>query len=151
MTVFASEATLTTDDLERTTAPTLVLSGDDDGVRLDHTSAMFLALPAGQLAVLAGIVPCRTDREAGRRGPAGGRLPLVRPAERRSCRSSAPRDELTGAVRARRPFGSPRTPAVRARRPFGSPRTGPDRPSRTEWRNRPTPDRPLSSPLRAWW
>jgi pimeloyl-ACP methyl ester carboxylesterase len=54
MTMFASEPTLTTDDLQRITAPTLVLSGDDDGVRLDHTCSMFLALPAGQLAIVPG-------------------------------------------------------------------------------------------------
>jgi pimeloyl-ACP methyl ester carboxylesterase len=54
MTMFASEPTLTTDDLSGIAAPTLVLAGDDDGVRLDHTCAMFLALPAGQLAVVPG-------------------------------------------------------------------------------------------------
>ena len=54
MALFADEPTLTTDDLKGIAVPTLVMSGDDDGVRLDHTCSMFLSLPAGQLAVVPG-------------------------------------------------------------------------------------------------
>jgi len=49
-----TEPTLTVSDLETVTTPTLVLAGDDDMVRLDHTTALYQALPAGQLAILPG-------------------------------------------------------------------------------------------------
>ena len=90
MTLFASEPTLTTDDLERITAPTLVLSGDDDGVQLDHTCAMFLALPAGQLAVVPGsshAVPIEKPADVARlvvdflsSGPPETFMPILRAA-----------------------------------------------------------------------
>jgi len=54
MAIFASEPTLTTDDLARLEHPTLVLVGDDDVVRLDHTVALYNALPAGRLCVVPG-------------------------------------------------------------------------------------------------
>jgi len=56
MTMFSTEPTLTTADLGRITAPTLVLVGDDEAVRLEHTCSLYEALPAGQLA----IVPAAT-------------------------------------------------------------------------------------------
>ncbi len=49
-----TEPTLTTDDLARLAHPTLVLVGDDDLVRLDHTVAFYEALPAGRLCVVPG-------------------------------------------------------------------------------------------------
>ena len=52
--MFESEPTLTTEDLKRIAAPTLVVSADDELVRLDHTCSMYEALPAGQLAVVPG-------------------------------------------------------------------------------------------------
>ena len=48
----AEEPTLTVEDLGRIAAPTLVVAGDDDLVRLDHTTTMYEALPAGQLAIV---------------------------------------------------------------------------------------------------
>ena len=49
-----TEPTLTPDDLARLAQPTLVLVGDDDLVRLDHTVALYDALPAGRLCVVPG-------------------------------------------------------------------------------------------------
>ncbi len=54
MVMVATEPTLTTTDLAAITAPTLVMAGDDDLIRLDHTCALYEALPAGQLAILPG-------------------------------------------------------------------------------------------------
>jgi pimeloyl-ACP methyl ester carboxylesterase len=54
MAMVTTEPTLTTDDLARLEHPTLVLVGDDDMVRLDHTVALYEALPAGQLCVIPG-------------------------------------------------------------------------------------------------
>lgn len=90
MTMFTSEPTLTTDDVARIAAPTLVLTGDDDGVRLDHTCAMFLALPAGQLAVVPGsshAVPIERPADVARlvvdflsSGPPETFMPILRAA-----------------------------------------------------------------------
>ena len=49
-----TEPTLTPDDLAHLAHPTLVLVGDDDLVRLDHTVALYEALPAGRLCVVPG-------------------------------------------------------------------------------------------------
>jgi pimeloyl-ACP methyl ester carboxylesterase len=54
MTMASTEPTLTVDDVARITAPTLVMVGDDDVIRLSHTCALYEALPAGQLAVVPG-------------------------------------------------------------------------------------------------
>jgi pimeloyl-ACP methyl ester carboxylesterase len=54
MTMVTTEPALTTDDLARLEHPTLVLVGDDDMVRLDHTVALYEALPAGRLCVVPG-------------------------------------------------------------------------------------------------
>ncbi len=53
-TMMSTEPTLTTDDLARITAPTLVMAGDDDAILLPHTCAMYEALPAGQLSIVPG-------------------------------------------------------------------------------------------------
>jgi pimeloyl-ACP methyl ester carboxylesterase len=45
---------LSTDNLAGITAPVLVMSADDDAIRLDHTCALFAALPNAQLAVIPG-------------------------------------------------------------------------------------------------
>jgi pimeloyl-ACP methyl ester carboxylesterase len=52
--LIAAEPTLTTDDIARVTQPTLVMVGDDDMVPFAHTSALYEALPRGQLAVIPG-------------------------------------------------------------------------------------------------
>ena len=52
LTMATTEPTLTVDDLRRVTAPTLVLVGDDDLIKLDHTCALYESLPAGQLCVV---------------------------------------------------------------------------------------------------
>jgi len=49
-----AEPTLTVSDLTSVSTPTLVLAGDDDMVRLEHTAALYQALPAGQLAIVPG-------------------------------------------------------------------------------------------------
>ncbi|RZS64511.1 pimeloyl-ACP methyl ester carboxylesterase [Agromyces ramosus] len=54
MAMATSEPTLTPGDLARLEHPTLVLVGDDDLVRLDHTVALYEALPAGRLCVVPG-------------------------------------------------------------------------------------------------
>ena len=50
--MFATEPTVTTDDVARITSPTLVLVGDDDVIELSHTCALYESLAAGQLAVI---------------------------------------------------------------------------------------------------
>lgn len=52
MTMATTEPTLTVDDLRKVTAPTLVMVGDDDLIRMDHTCALYESLPAGQLCVV---------------------------------------------------------------------------------------------------
>jgi pimeloyl-ACP methyl ester carboxylesterase len=47
-----TEPTLSVDDIAPITAPTLVMVGDDDIVRLTHTSELYEALAAGQLCVV---------------------------------------------------------------------------------------------------
>jgi pimeloyl-ACP methyl ester carboxylesterase len=49
-----TEPTMTPDDLAPITAPTLVMAGDDDFFGLDHTCAIYAALPAGRLAIVPG-------------------------------------------------------------------------------------------------
>jgi len=49
-----TEPTLTVTDLAAVSTPTLVLAGDDDMVRLEHTTALYQGLPAGQLAIVPG-------------------------------------------------------------------------------------------------
>jgi pimeloyl-ACP methyl ester carboxylesterase len=52
MRLWAEEPTFTVDDIARIQAPVLIMVGDDDGIRLDHTAAFYEALPRGQLAVV---------------------------------------------------------------------------------------------------
>ena len=52
--LYTTEPTMTVDDLRRLTMPALVLVGDDDAVRLDHTMELYTALPNAQLAVVPG-------------------------------------------------------------------------------------------------
>jgi pimeloyl-ACP methyl ester carboxylesterase len=66
LTMMTTEPTLTASELATITAPTLVMAGDDDLMRLDHTCALYEALPAGQLAIVPGTSHV---------------LPLERPAE----------------------------------------------------------------------
>jgi pimeloyl-ACP methyl ester carboxylesterase len=42
------------DDFARVTAPTLILQGDDDGVRFDYSASLVRTLPNGQFAVVPG-------------------------------------------------------------------------------------------------
>lgn len=49
-----TEPTMTPGDLAAITAPTLVMAGDDDFFRLDHTCDIYAALPAGRLAIVPG-------------------------------------------------------------------------------------------------
>ena len=52
--MFATEPTLTTDDLRKISAPALVMAGDDDVATLAHTASLYESLPQGQLAVIPG-------------------------------------------------------------------------------------------------
>jgi pimeloyl-ACP methyl ester carboxylesterase len=52
MVMVTTEPTLTLDDIRTVGAPTLVMVGDDDLIKLSHTCELFEALPAGQLAVV---------------------------------------------------------------------------------------------------
>jgi pimeloyl-ACP methyl ester carboxylesterase len=53
-TMFATEPTLTVDDLGRIANPALVMAGDDDAIRLDHSCALLESLPAAELAIVPG-------------------------------------------------------------------------------------------------
>jgi pimeloyl-ACP methyl ester carboxylesterase len=52
--LFATEPTLTTDDIRRISAPALVMAGDDDLATLAHTASLYESLPRGQLAIVPG-------------------------------------------------------------------------------------------------
>ena len=52
--IWNSEPTMTTGDLAKITCPTLILAGDDEPFSLEHTSALYEAIPQGQLAVIPG-------------------------------------------------------------------------------------------------
>jgi len=52
--MITSEPALTAADLEQVDVPTLVVAGDDDVIRLDHTCSLYAALPAGELAIVPG-------------------------------------------------------------------------------------------------
>jgi pimeloyl-ACP methyl ester carboxylesterase len=49
-----TQPTLSVEELRGVSVPVLVMSGDDDVARLDHTVALYEAIPAAQLAVLPG-------------------------------------------------------------------------------------------------
>ncbi len=52
--MWATEPTLTTDDLRRVSVPALVVVGDGDLLTLAHTASLYESLPLGQLAVIPG-------------------------------------------------------------------------------------------------
>jgi pimeloyl-ACP methyl ester carboxylesterase len=52
--MFATEPTLTTEDLRKISARALVIVGDDDLMTLAHTASLYESLAAGQLAVVPG-------------------------------------------------------------------------------------------------
>ncbi|MFI8952032.1 alpha/beta fold hydrolase [Streptomyces sp. NPDC053750] len=52
--MWRTQPTLTTQDLARVAAPTLVLVGDDDLMTLEHTTALYRAVPGSRLAVVPG-------------------------------------------------------------------------------------------------
>ena len=52
--MWLSEPQLTADDLRRVAAPVLVMVGDRDLIRLEHTVEMFEGLPHAQLAIVPG-------------------------------------------------------------------------------------------------
>ena len=54
LTMFATEPTMTEQELGRVLVPALVLAGDDDLVTLAHTCSLYESLGAGQLAVIPG-------------------------------------------------------------------------------------------------
>ena len=52
--MISTQPNITVEQLGRITAPTLVLAGDDDMITLEHTSALFRAIPNSELAVVPG-------------------------------------------------------------------------------------------------
>ena len=54
------EPDISLSDLGRVSGPTLVVSGDDDIVELEHTLQMFRAIPNSELAVVPGTSHCLT-------------------------------------------------------------------------------------------
>ncbi|WP_399945833.1 alpha/beta fold hydrolase [Streptomyces sp. BBFR25] len=52
--MWRTQPTLTADELARVRAPTLVMAGDDDLMTLEHTTALYRAVPGAQLAVVPG-------------------------------------------------------------------------------------------------
>lgn len=52
MTLVTTDPTLTVDELKKIVAPTLVMAGDDDMIKLSHTAELFEALTYGQLAIV---------------------------------------------------------------------------------------------------
>jgi pimeloyl-ACP methyl ester carboxylesterase len=52
--MIASEPTLTTQDLAQISARTLVMAGDDDAIKAEHTLALFRAVPDAELAIVPG-------------------------------------------------------------------------------------------------
>lgn len=54
LTLFASEPTMSVDELSRIARRVLVMAGDDDVATLSHTCALYEALPESQLAIVPG-------------------------------------------------------------------------------------------------
>ncbi|MFJ3436275.1 alpha/beta fold hydrolase [Streptomyces cyaneofuscatus] len=52
--MWRTQPTISTAELARVSAPTLVMVGDDDMMTLEHTNALYSALPRGSLAVVPG-------------------------------------------------------------------------------------------------
>lgn len=67
--MWRTQPTLTPEDLGRIQSPTLVMVGDDDMVTLEHTVALYRAIPGAQLAVVPGashIVPLEKPAQVNR-------------------------------------------------------------------------------------
>ncbi|OEJ43145.1 hydrolase [Streptomyces agglomeratus] len=67
--MYRTEPTIPTEDLARIGRPTLVLVGDNDLVTLEHTIALYRAIPASELAVVPGTshaVPLEKPGEVNR-------------------------------------------------------------------------------------
>jgi pimeloyl-ACP methyl ester carboxylesterase len=54
MKLFATEPTLTLEDLASIAVPVLVMAGDDEPIDLDHTCSMYDAIPDAQLCIVPG-------------------------------------------------------------------------------------------------
>lgn len=52
--MWAEEPTLTPEDLADITARTLIMAGDDDAIALEHTIALYRAIPDSELAIVPG-------------------------------------------------------------------------------------------------
>lgn len=52
--MWRTQPALTAEDLARVGAPTLVMAGDDDLMTLEHTTALYRAIPDAELAVVPG-------------------------------------------------------------------------------------------------
>lgn len=52
--MFRTEPTIRTENMARISVPTLVLVGDDDLITLEHTIALYRAIPGSELAVVPG-------------------------------------------------------------------------------------------------
>ncbi len=52
--MFATEPTLTKDDLATIRVPVLVMAGDDDVATLEHTCSMYQSIPEAQLCIVPG-------------------------------------------------------------------------------------------------
>lgn len=69
ITMITTEPTLTVDDLKTIVAPTLVMAGDDDMIKMSHTAELYEALPNGQLSVVPGTshaLPIERSEETAR-------------------------------------------------------------------------------------
>ncbi|MEU0300870.1 alpha/beta hydrolase [Streptomyces sp. NPDC006175] len=67
--MWRTQPTLTTGDLARIEAPVLTMVGDDDLMTLEHTAALYRAIPGAQLAVVPGashLVPLEKPALVGR-------------------------------------------------------------------------------------
>ncbi len=53
-TMFATQPTLTTDDLAKISVPTLVIAADHDMMTIEHSVALFQAIPGAQLCIVPG-------------------------------------------------------------------------------------------------
>ena len=52
--IWKTEPDIAIDDLASIQCPVLVMAGDDDVIKHEHTIALYEALPLGQLAILPG-------------------------------------------------------------------------------------------------
>ena len=61
--MWREEPTLTVDDVARVAVPTLVMAADDDGVAIEHTIAMYQAIPGAELAIVPGTSHALIDEK----------------------------------------------------------------------------------------